>query len=88
MLADWRARLAAEAISGRTARMDTANPKFVLRNWVAETAIRAVEDRGDVTTLDRVFRAVTAPFVDHTDSEEFAAPPPASMCGLSVSCSS
>ncbi len=44
------------------ARMNRVNPKFVLRNWVAETAIRAVEDDGDVATLDRIFRLVTHPF--------------------------
>jgi uncharacterized protein YdiU (UPF0061 family) len=86
--ADYRTRLDAEPMPERAARMNAANPKFVLRNWVAETAIRAVEDRGDVATLHRIFRAVTAPFQEHPEAEEFAAPPPASMCGLSVSCSS
>ena len=68
--------------------MDAANPKYVLRNWVAETAIRAVENRGDVATLDRIFRCATQPFGEHPDCAEYAAPPPPGMCGLSVSCSS
>ncbi|MCC6918671.1 MAG: YdiU family protein [Alphaproteobacteria bacterium] len=87
-LGSYLARLADEPLTDRAARMDAVNPKFVLRNWVAETAIRAVQDRGDVGTLDRIFRAVTQPFGEHPDLDEFAAPPPASMCGLSVSCSS
>ena len=80
----WRARTTGEDLSGRT----LVNPKYVLRNWVAETAIRAVEDSGDVATLDRIFRLLQTPFDEHPEDEEFAAPPPAAMCGLEVSCSS
>ena len=68
--------------------MNAVNPKFVLRNWLAETAIRAVEDEGDVATLDRIFRLVTAPYEEHPEDEMFAAPPPPALCGLEVSCSS
>ena len=68
--------------------MDLVNPKYVLRNWVAETAIRAVEDHSDVATLDRIFNIVRAPFEKHDGDEAFAAPPPPAMCDLEVSCSS
>ena len=84
----YLARIVDEPDAGRRARMDRANPKYVLRNWVAETAIRAIEDRGDVATLDRIFRAVTAPFDENPFADEFAAPPPPDLCGLEVSCSS
>jgi uncharacterized protein YdiU (UPF0061 family) len=80
----WRARTAHEDLSG----LDRVNPKYVLRNWVAETAIRAVEDRGDLATLDRIFRLLRTPFDDHAGDDAFAAPPPPGMCGLEVSCSS
>ena len=80
----WRARTVGEDLSG----LDRVNPKYVLRNWVAETAIRAVEDRGDLATLDRIFRLLRAPFDDHAGDDAFAAPPPPGMCGLEVSCSS
>jgi uncharacterized protein YdiU (UPF0061 family) len=83
-LARYRLRAQDEDLSG----MDLVNPKFVLRNWVAETAIRAVEDQGDIATLDRVFNIVRAPFEKHDGDEAFAAPPPPNMCGLEVSCSS
>ena len=83
-LGQWQARTADEDIAG----MDRANPKYVLRNWVAETAIRAVEDRGDVATLDRIFRLLQAPHDEHPDDAQFAEPPPDAMCGLEVSCSS
>ena len=68
--------------------MARVNPKYVLRNWVAETAIRAVQDRGDVATLGRIFRLLQSPYDEHPEDAEFAAPPPPSLCGLEVSCSS
>ena len=83
-LTRWRVRTAGEDLSG----LDRVNPKYVLRNWVAETAIRAVEDRGDVAMLDRIFRLLQTPFDEHSDDAEFATPPPQAMCGLEVSCSS
>ena len=45
----WRARYRArmDGEGDAVGAMNAVNPKYVLRNWVAETAIRAVEDRGD-----------------------------------------
>jgi uncharacterized protein YdiU (UPF0061 family) len=83
-LSRYRVRTEHEDVSG----LDKINPRYVLRNWVAETAIRAVEDQGDTATLDRIFRLVQAPFEKHDGDEAFAAPPPPSMCNLEVSCSS
>jgi serine/tyrosine/threonine adenylyltransferase len=86
----WQARIAhGGAAADVRARMDAVNPKFVLRNWVAETAIRAVEDEGDVATLDRIFQLVTQPFAEHGEADAaFAGPPPEAMLHLEVSCSS
>jgi uncharacterized protein YdiU (UPF0061 family) len=83
-LARYRVRTQSEDLSG----LDRVNPKFVLRNWVAETAIRAVEDMNDVATLDRIFRILQTPYEPHDGDEAFAAPPPPNMCDLEVSCSS
>jgi uncharacterized protein YdiU (UPF0061 family) len=83
-LSRYRARAAAEDLSG----LDLVNPKYVLRNWVAETAIRAVEDRGDIAVLDRLLRLLQTPYEEHPDDVIFAAPPPAELCDLEVSCSS
>ena len=68
--------------------MAHVNPRYVLRNWVAETAIRAVEDKGDIATLGRIFNLVRAPFAKQDGGDAFMAPPPPSMCELEVSCSS
>jgi hypothetical protein len=83
-LSRYRVRTESEDLSG----LDAINPKFVLRNWVAETAIRAVEDRDDVSVLDRIFHILKTPFEEHDGDEAFAAPPPPSLCDLEVSCSS
>jgi len=83
-LARYRARTKGEDLSG----LDRINPRYVLRNWVAETAIRAVEDKGDVAVLDRIFNILRTPFEKHEGDEAFAAPPPSEMCDLEVSCSS
>jgi uncharacterized protein YdiU (UPF0061 family) len=83
-LSRYRVRMEGEDTTG----LALINPKYVLRNWVAETAIRAVEDQGDVATLDRIFNILRAPFEMHDGGEAFAAPPPSSMCDLEVSCSS
>ena len=84
----WLSRFRARTQGTNLIGLDRTNPKFVLRNWVAETAIRAVEDRGDITALDRVFRILQAPFEKHDGDDAFAAPPPLEMCHLEVSCSS
>jgi uncharacterized protein YdiU (UPF0061 family) len=83
-LSRYRVRSKCEDVGG----LDLVNPGYVLRNWVAETAIRAVEDRGDVATLDRIFNIVRAPFEKHDGDAGLAAPPPPNMCDLEVSCSS
>lgn len=86
----WRERYWArmEGEGDRAATMRRANPKYVLRNWVAETAIRAVEDRGDAGPLDRILRLMQSPYDEHPDLAAFAHPPAPEYCGLSVSCSS
>jgi uncharacterized protein YdiU (UPF0061 family) len=83
-LARYRARTASEDLSG----LAKINPRYVLRNWVAETAIRAVEDKGDIAALDRIFNLVRAPFEKQDGGDAFMAPPPPTMCDLEVSCSS
>lgn len=83
-LSRYRARTEGEDLSG----LDKVNPLYVLRNWVAESAIRAVEDMGDIATLDRIFKLVQQPFKQQDGGEAFAAPPPPELSHLEVSCSS
>jgi hypothetical protein len=55
---------------------------------VAETAIRAVEDRGDPGPLDRILRLVQDPYAEHPAEAALSEPPAPEFAGLSVSCSS
>ena len=87
-LARYAVRTNAEPDAARREKMELVNPKYVLRNWLAETAIRAVEDEGDAGPLDSIMKLVQAPFDEHPDDEGFAAPPPESLRDLAVSCSS
>ncbi len=71
----------------RRAAMRRVNPKYVLRNWVAQEAIAACE-AGDDNVVRAVLDVVRAPFDEHPEREAWAQPAPAHYRGLSVSCSS
>ena len=85
----WRARLKAEGRpdAERQAAMRAVNPKYVLRNWIAESAIRAAQ-AGDFSETATVLACLSKPFDEQPEFERFAAPPPDWAGSLSVSCSS
>lgn len=89
----YRARLAhegpvgGEADAARKQRMDRANPKYVLRNYLAQNAIAAAE-RGDFTEIERLRELLADPFAERPDREAYAAPPPDWGRRLEISCSS
>lgn len=72
----------------RLNQMQRVNPKYVLRNWVAEKAIRASEDLKDFSILDTVFKLCTTPYDEHPAFETYAKPAPVEYQNLCVSCSS
>lgn len=88
-LALWRARLGAEGRpdADRQAAMNTVNPKYILRNWIAESAIRSARAK-DFSEVAAVLACLARPFDEQPENERFAAPPPQWATGLSVSCSS
>ncbi|MCK5942622.1 MAG: YdiU family protein, partial [Planctomycetes bacterium] len=47
------------------------NPRFVLRNWLAQTAIEAAE-KGDLSVLERLFDVLQRPFDDQPQHAELA----------------
>jgi uncharacterized protein YdiU (UPF0061 family) len=86
----YRARLVSEKShdAERKARMDRANPKYVLRNYLAQIAItKVVEDR-DFAEVDRLRGVLERPFDEQPEMEHYAAPAPAWGKRLQVSCSS
>lgn len=72
----------------RAARMRCVNPAYVLRNWLAERAIRRARDARDYSEIARLRELLRDPFVERAGMEEYAAPPPDWGRELVVSCSS
>ncbi|MEM7206303.1 MAG: YdiU family protein [Pseudomonadota bacterium] len=77
-----------DASEAREKRMRRLNPKYVLRNFMAETAIRKAEDEQDYSEIDRLMNLLATPFDEHPDMEHYAGAVPDWATGLSVSCSS
>jgi uncharacterized protein YdiU (UPF0061 family) len=85
----YRARLDWEDSkdASRHVAMQRVNPKFVLRNYLAETAIRAAHE-GRLEVLAQLQRVLATPFDEHSEHEAWADVPPDWADALSVSCSS
>lgn len=77
----------AGSAGARRAAMQAANPKYILRNYLAEQAIQAAE-AGDYGQLERLYRALQNPFDEQPEHDKLAALPPAWAAAISVSCSS
>lgn len=88
-LAGWRERLAQTpwADAPRQASMQAVNPKYVLRNWLAESAIREAQ-AGRFGELHRLLDCLREPYAEQPQYEAYAALPPDWATGLEVSCSS
>jgi uncharacterized protein YdiU (UPF0061 family) len=88
-LSRWLARVSEESVPAarRRAAMAAINPKYVLRNWIAQEVIEAAEAR-DTAPLEAVMELLRAPYDEHPGMERYAAGPPAGMVEVAVSCSS
>ena len=67
--------------------MKRANPKFVLRNYLAQEAIAAAEKR-DYSEIARLHDVLRRPFDEQQANERYAQLPPDWAAGIEVSCSS
>lgn len=88
-LVKWRARLAQEnsVDATRQTAMLATNPAYVLRNWIAETAIRKAREK-DFSEIANVLECLRNPFEEQARFAHYATLPPDWAQGLEVSCSS
>jgi uncharacterized protein YdiU (UPF0061 family) len=85
----YRARLALEGSDDalRVQRMHSTNPKFVLRNHLAQGAIERAQ-QGDFSEVARLLKLLERPFDEQPEHEADAGFPPDWASQLEVSCSS
>jgi len=86
----YRARLQREQSvdAERKLRMDGANPKYILRNYLAQVAIRKAEQSRDFSEVERLLTLLKRPFDEQPEMESYAALPPDWARHIEVSCSS
>lgn len=84
-------QLSAEGMSNeaRKKSMDSVNPKYVLRNYLCQSAIDAAE-QGDYSEVNKLLKVMEKPFSEQPEMEKYARLPPAwayrpGVCMLSCS---
>ena len=71
----------------RPAAMQLANPKYILRNYMVQTAIVKAETK-DYSEVENILNLLNSPFDDQPDMESYADEPPDWAKTLELSCSS
>ena len=89
----YRARLRAEnsVDAERAQRMNRVNPRYILRNHLAETAIRQARGGAgerDFTEVARLLKVLERPYDEQPGFESYAQEPPDWAKTLELSCSS
>ena len=82
-------RLAQEKTTNlqRQQQMQATNPKYILRNYLAQIAIEKAE-KGDFSEIDTLLMLVQNPYDEHPNYEHYANIPPDWGQHLEISCSS
>ena len=71
----------------RSIQMKQVNPKYILRNYLAQQVIEKAE-QGDYSEVEKFMVVLSSPFEEHPEYEQYAEPPPEWGKKLEVSCSS
>lgn len=88
-LEKYSARLQREESSDleRSLRMKRNNPKYVLKNYIAQEVIEDVE-KGNSVKLQEWLNILANPFEEHSEFEKYSLPTPSEHKNYIVSCSS
>lgn len=86
---DYLLRLQDEALDDalRKLTMDQINPKYVLRNHLAQTAIEKAQ-QDDFSEVAKLQKILSKPFDEQSDHQFYALPPSPDLNPIAVSCSS
>ena len=71
----------------RKVAMNAVNPKYILRNHLAQAAIEKAQ-RKDFSEVAKLLSILERPFDEQDQYQEYAAPPPPDLESIEVSCSS
>ncbi len=80
-------RATARDDNARRPAMQASNPKYVLRNYLAQVAIERTE-QGDYSEIEHLLTVLHAPFDDRPQRVRYAEPPPSRAGDIQVRCSS
>ena len=85
----YLARLGQQELSDSDRRdnMRTVNPKYVLRNYMAQAAIEKAQ-AGDYSEVNLLLKVLQSPCEEHPEAQQYAGLPPDWAEKISVSCSS
>lgn len=72
----------------RKVSMDKFNPKFILRNYLMEEAIREAQDKSNYSKVDELLALARDPFSEANVPEVAAKQPPEWAFDICISCSS
>ncbi|MBU3607094.1 protein adenylyltransferase SelO [Polynucleobacter nymphae] len=88
-LGDYITRLKTESSvdADRKVAMNAVNPKYILRNHLAQAAIEKAQ-RKDFSEVAKLLSILERPFDEQDQYQEYAAPPPPDLESIEVSCSS
>ena len=76
------------SIEQRSQQMKKVNPRYILRNYLAEMAIRKAEDENDFSMIDDLMTVLQQPYEEHPEHKQYASEPPDWAAEIEISCSS
>jgi uncharacterized protein YdiU (UPF0061 family) len=86
---DYLIRLKEESSQDRSRKMamDLMNPKYILRNHLAQVAIDKAKQH-DFSEINTLLEILSKPYDEQSAHEQYAMPPPPDLEKVEVSCSS